>query len=175
MQTSITKEYQMLLNEKEKIEAELRALPVGYISRKAIKGKIQHYLQRREGSKIVSRYIRHEDVADVSEKIERRKLFVDRQIEIAERMIRLEQAASLIDQKLYCSLMLHKLSSGMDDLTADEKEMCSSFGYAMNAIEGVFVSNETADEIDAWKKGEKSFLTVFENTLKRHGFILEAR
>ena len=131
--------------------------------------------KNKDGNQGGSGNSEHEDVADVSEKIERRKLFVDRQIEIAERMIRLEQAASLIDQKLYCSLMLHKLSSGMDDLTADEKEMSSSFGYAMNAIEGVFVSNETADEIEAWKKGEKSFLTVFENTLKRHGFILEAR
>jgi hypothetical protein len=44
----------------------------------------------------------------------------------------------------------------------------------MNAIEGIEISKETNDAIDSWKQGEISFLNVFENTLKRYGFPVEA-
>ena len=66
--------------------------------------------------------------------------------------------------------MLYKLSAGMDELDVDEKEKCVSFGVAMNAIEGVSVSRETWKDIDAWKRGDLPFISVFESTLKRYGF-----
>ena len=71
--------------------------------------------------------------------------------------------------------MVYKLSAGMDALNIEEKEKCASFGHAMNAIEGVAVSEETGIEIDAWKKGDVSFISVFENTLRRYGFPVEVR
>lgn len=174
MSISVTKEYRMLINKKQRLEEELSSLPVGYISKKTIKGNTQYYLQRREGTKVVGSYIRNDQVKDISDKIERRKSIVEEVSAIRERLLKLEQAAKLIDKNLFCRLMVLKLSSGMDSLNADKKEECSSFGHAMNAIEGVPVSIETAADIDSWKKGTQSFQVVLENTLKRYGFPVEA-
>ena len=93
------------------------------------------------------------------------------QIEL--RLEQLEQAAKLIGKNLYCKFMMMKLSVGMDDLNMEQRKLCSSFGTAMNAVEGVMVSEETAAEIDQWHRKEKSFQTVYENTLLRYGFPLE--
>lgn len=175
MRNIVTKEYVELLSKKLLIEQELSRLPVGYISKKTIKGKVQFYLQHREGSKVVGSYIRNDDVAQTSKEIEKRKIYVDELAEIEIRLTQLEQAAILIDRDLYCKLSLYKLSYKMDDLATAEKHICSSFGNAMNAIEGVPVSTETHEEIEKWKRGDKSFLTVFEDTLRRYGFPVEVR
>ncbi len=46
-----------LMNEKEQIEENIKALPVGYISVKQISGHTYYYRQWREGSKIISSYV----------------------------------------------------------------------------------------------------------------------
>ncbi len=46
-----------LLNEREQIEDNIKALPVGYISVKQISGHTYYYRQWREGSKIISEYV----------------------------------------------------------------------------------------------------------------------
>lgn len=170
---SVSKEYRSLIDKKQKMESELFSLPIGYISKKNIKGNVQYYLQRREGARIVGAYIRNDEVEEVTAKIERRKSIIEELALINERLAQLEQAAKLIDKNLLCSLSVYKLSAGMDKLSTEEKEKCSSFGYAMNSIEGVSVSKETDGAINAWKNGNMSFLTVFENTLKRYGFPVE--
>lgn len=175
MSITVAKEYRLLTDKKHEMEIELSSLPVGYISKKTIKGNVQHYLQRREGSRIVGAYIRNEEVDEVTVKIERRKNLIEELALISERLQQLEQAAKLIDKNLHCQLLVYKLSSGMDELSIEAKELCSSFGYAMNAVEGVPVSKETDNAINAWKNGNMSFIAVFENTLKRYGFPVEAR
>lgn len=175
MMMSVAKEYHMLINKKQQLEEEILSLPVGYISKKVIKGNTQYYLQRRDGAKIVSSYLRCDELGEILNKIEKRKIIIEELSEIKNRLLQLEQAAKLIDKNLYCHLTMYKLSSGMDSLSLKEKETCSSFAYAMNAIEGVPVSKETGAEIDAWKNGTQTFLSVFENTLKRYGFPVEIR
>ena len=173
MKNSVTQEYRDLISKKLFLEREISNLPIGYISKKTIKGRVQFYLQRREGNKVTSSYIKAEDVNPVSEGIDKRKRFIEELSLIEDRLKQLEQAAILIDRDLYCQLLLYKLSYRMDDLDTLERHMCSSFGSAMNAIEGVAVSAETNNEIEKWKCGEKSFLTVFEDTLRRYGFPVE--
>ena len=46
-----------LLNEREQIEENIKALPVGYISVKQISGHTYYYRQWREGNKIISEYV----------------------------------------------------------------------------------------------------------------------
>lgn len=66
----------------------------------------------------------------------------------------------------------HKLCEGMDDLTLEEKERCLSFAEAMNAIEGLTISTELKQHLERWKNGETNFYQVFEDTLKRYGFLI---
>ena len=70
--------------------------------------------------------------------------------------------------------MLLKASVGMDEIEPEKKARCISFANAMNAIEGVPISSQTASEITAWQSGTKSFQSVFVATLQRYGFSVEA-
>ena len=175
MRNLATKEYRDLISKKLFLEREIANLPIGYISKKTIKGRVQFYLQRREGNKVTSSYIKAEDVDRISGDIDKRKRLIEELSLIDDRLKQLEQAAILIDRDLYCKLLLYKLSYRMDELDTAERQVCSSFGSAMNAIEGVAVSVETRHEIEKWKRGDKSFLTVFEDTLRRYGFPVEVR
>lgn len=66
-------EYKNLLERKVKLETELQTLVQGYISKKTIKGKTYCYLQNRVGGKLISRYLKSEEVDAVTEQITRRK------------------------------------------------------------------------------------------------------
>ena len=54
-------------------EADLQEIPKGYISKKNVRGKISYYLQRRDGNKIISKYISANDLPKVEEQVRRRK------------------------------------------------------------------------------------------------------
>ena len=45
----------------------------GYLSKKTIKGKTYYYLQKRDGKKVVSTYVKSEDVEQIKKKIALRK------------------------------------------------------------------------------------------------------
>ena len=57
----------------ERIKSRIAELPVGYISRKTIKGKTQYYRQWRENGKIKSKYVREDEISLLKEQIEERK------------------------------------------------------------------------------------------------------
>ena len=173
MEYSIQAEYGSLLAREWFVRGQLDKLPVGYISKKTIKGKPQYYLQRRINGKMTGIYIRADEVWHVREELEHRAEYEEEKQQIAVRLEQLEQAAKLIGHELTCRFMMMKLSAGMDDLQPEQRMLCTSFASAMNAVEGVMVSTETAEEIRQWHCGEKPFQTVFENTLRRYGFPME--
>lgn len=166
-------EYKDLLERKSKLETELQALVQGYISKKTIKGKTYCYLQNRVGGKLTSQYLKSEEVDAVTEQIARRKECEAELPRLRARLSELEQAAELLGKNISRQLMLLKLSSGMDGLTAEQKRRSSTFAGAMNAVEGIPVSEQTAQDIVAWQNGNKPFLSIFEATLKRYGFSVE--
>ncbi len=55
------------------LKRKLRSLPKGYISEKTIKGKIRHYLQYRDGSKVVSKYVKDNELESLMSLLEERK------------------------------------------------------------------------------------------------------
>ena len=65
-----------------------------------------------------------------------------------------------------------KLCEGIDALTLEEKERCLSFAEAINAIEGLTISTELEQQLKKWKNSEITFYQVFEDTLKRYGFLI---
>lgn len=67
-------------------------------------------------------------------------------------------------------LLRFKLSSGMDCLSREEREKAVSFGVALNAMEGLAATEQSASDIAAWCSCSISFLTAFETILKRYGF-----
>lgn len=62
-----------LLNEREQIEENIKALPVGYISVKQISGHTYYYRQWREGKQIISSYVPETFLGATKRKIAARK------------------------------------------------------------------------------------------------------
>lgn len=58
----------------DELLTELEDLPDGYISKKTIKGKIYSYLQYFSNGKIVSKYVPNAELAELEEKLARRKV-----------------------------------------------------------------------------------------------------
>lgn len=173
MEHMVLSEYKDLLERKLELETELQSLVQGYISNKTIKGKTYCYLQNRVDGKLTSQYLKSEEVNKITEQIVRRKQCEAELPKLKTRLSELEQAAELLGKNISRQLMLLKLSTGMDNLTAEQKKRSSSFAGAMNAVEGIPVSEQTARDIVAWQSGNKPFLSIFEATLKRYGFSAE--
>ncbi len=173
MNHSIYKEYNDILQKKINIENQLSLLPNGYISKKNIRGVTQYYLQRRSGGKVTSKFINANEVEKIRKGLEQRKSLSANLLALNERLNLLENAAKLVSYTLYTACLRLKMSQGMDTIDSKHKLRCSSFASAMNAIEGVHITEETKISITAWQKGETSFMTVFNATLKRYGFPVE--
>lgn len=173
MVNPIVKEYKTLLEQKQKLESALLALPQGYISQKTIKGKTYCYLQQRASGKLVSRYLKADEVTEVTKQITLRKRYEMELPKVLFRLGELEQAAGLVDKNISRGLLRLKISAGMDIISATQKENSFAFACAMNAIEGIPITGEAAQDIARWKDGSSSFLSVFETTLKRYGFPTE--
>ncbi|MBU3204978.1 hypothetical protein [Clostridium algidicarnis] len=173
MSAIIIKEYKELLRQKNEIEQTLPSLPEGYISTKTIKEKQYYYLQNRVDGKITSKYLKENEVDTIKEQVERCKKYKAELPKIEVRLKELEQAAKLIDKSIARHLTLLKLSCGMDSLSNVQKERSASFANALNAIEGVYASKTTQQNIDKWKVGDESFISIFQSTLNMYGFMAE--
>ena len=55
-------------------ELHLQDLPRGYISKKNIRGKESYYLQHRDGSKIISKWIPADNLREVELRVNQRKM-----------------------------------------------------------------------------------------------------
>ena len=171
--TDIVFEYKELLASKLKIEQKLRVLPRGYISKKTIGGKPYLYLQTRNGDTVESKYIKAENAEEINSQLSLRKKYEEELPEVILRLADIETAAELLDKSLLRKLRMLKLTSGMDSISASEKEKRISFSDAMTSIEGVPVSDRLKNDLINWKNGNITFLSVFEQTLRRYGFATE--
>lgn len=166
-------EYKELLASKLEFEQKLSVLPKGYISKKTIGGKQYLYLQTRNGDTVESKYIKAEEADEITKQISLRKEYEAQLPEVILRLADIETAAELLDKALLRKLKMLKLTSGMDSISIDEKEKRISFSDAMTSIEGVPVSDKVKNDLVNWKNGNITFLSVFEQTLRRYGFVTE--
>ena len=130
-------------------------------------------MQTRNGDTIESKYIKAEEADEIANQISLRKEYEAELPEVLLRLSKIETAAELLDKALLRKLKILKLASGMDSISADEKEKRISFSDAMTSIEGVPVSDRVKNDLANWKKGNITFLSVFEQTLRRYGFVTE--
>ena len=156
--TDIIFEYKELLAQKLEIEQKLSVLPKGYISKKTIGGKQYLYLQTRNGDTVESKYIKAEEAQDITNQLSLRKEYEAELPDILIRLADIETAAELLDKALLRKLKMLKLTSGMDSISADEKEKRISFSDAMTSIEGVPVSAKVKTDLANWKKRQYNIL-----------------
>ena len=175
MANSLEKEYKKLLAKNADIKNELSSLPDGYISEKIINGTKQYYLQKRVGKKIVSKHISLAEISSIRDGLTKRKNAKKELTAIEERLVSIEAASKLVSCDLYKRLLLLKACAPMEMLSTDRRLRASSFAEAMNAIEGIPSTSEMKSKITLWHSGEISFLSLYEETLKKYDFPVEVR
>lgn len=74
LEKTLLEEYERMQSQLDKIDTELESLPKGYISEKKISNKTYYYLQHRENKKIVSEYIKADEVAQMRRLVAYRKM-----------------------------------------------------------------------------------------------------
>ena len=173
MAYEIITEYTKLLQRINHIEKQLSLLPSGCITQKTVRGNQYFYLQKRISDKVSSTYIKQDDLACLTEKLQLRKEYESEFSSVTLQIERIEAAAKLLSDSLSRTLDILKLTAGMDDLSENMKSLCLSFSDAMTSIEGVAPSDTAKQELEHWKEGTASFLSVFQSTLKRYGFPVE--
>ncbi|WP_156299167.1 hypothetical protein [Streptobacillus canis] len=164
----ILEEYEKVLAQKNEIEKVLPTLLNGYISIKTIKGKKYSYLQNRVNNKIKSKYLRENEIDGVREELELYRMYKENIPKIEGRLKELEQAAKIVDKNIYRELRLIKMANTLDLIDEKQKKESVNFADAISSIEGVDVTEKTQKKIESWLKGEKSYLTIFEETLKMY-------
>lgn len=73
IESSIQKEYQTIVRKEAEYQKRLEKLPAGSIQKKIISGKEYYYLQRREGKRVLSTYIKSRELEKVKADIQLRK------------------------------------------------------------------------------------------------------
>ena len=74
LEKALAEEYERVQVRLQQIDSELDQLPKGYISEKRINDKTYCYLQRREKQKIVSEYVKADEVEQLRRMIAYRKM-----------------------------------------------------------------------------------------------------
>ena len=173
MERSLFIEYQALLEEQKELQKKISQTTHGYLSKKSIRGKTYWYLQARKEGRVMSQYIPEEQVEALAASIEERKKYEN---ELAALALQIQAIEELAQNKADTrSLMRMKLTAGMDSLDEEQRGKSASFADAMNAIEGVPASSATAKAVADWKLGKAPYYKIFEETLKRYGFLAEVQ
>ena len=159
-------EYTSLLNDKAKCHRQLAVMKDGYISNKTISGKKYAYLQYRVNGKLLSKYIKDEQLPGVREELDTRENLFKSIRDIDERLKRIEKAADILDNGLSRKLNTLRRCAAMDTMSFEEREKSLAFGSAMTAIEGIPVSEEIEQNLYSWANGKISFLDSYQKTLQ---------
>lgn len=69
----LTEEYWRCVDTIQAITEQLAELPKGTIQKRTRGNREYYYLKYRDGNKVVSKYVKQEDVDDIAEKLEYRK------------------------------------------------------------------------------------------------------
>ncbi len=104
-----------------RIEERIAGLPAGYISRKTIKGKVQHYRQWREDGKIKSKYIREDELEEIRDQIGERKQLEERLKELKKQVPIQEVKAMKFETNLITGAALGSMVRNVREL---EKRDC---------------------------------------------------
>ena len=164
-------EYTALLQRYSKTRFELSSLPKGNIVKKRISGKEYYYLQYSSYGKKQTEYIREQDVDVLFADLKRAKELRAEVEIIGLDLLRLEQAAKILDSKLSRTLYFLRQCADMDALPVAKRNDALSFAGAITALEGLPAQQETEENLHAWAIGEKAFADFYIPALQNYGVM----
>lgn len=113
---TMTNSYELM----RKIEEQIATLPVGYISKKNINGKIRYYLQWKESGKMKSQYLREGEVEKMRAKIEERRQLQKRLKELKKKFPVLEEHGQKFETKVRTGSELEGMAASVKGLEKRE-------------------------------------------------------
>jgi hypothetical protein len=143
-------------------------LKEGYISTKTISGKKYSYLQYRIDGKLLSEYIREDDVPNIRAELDERIHTLKKVRETDSRLDKIETAAGILDDGLRRKLIAIRRCAAMEAMPLDERIKSLAFGSAMTALEGIPAGIETEKNLSLWVTGDFSFQESYLNTLRTY-------
>lgn len=167
-------EYTSLINRYSLVRFELLSSPKGNLVKKRISNKEYHYLQYSSRGKKKTEYIRDQDVETVRLKLIRCAELRKAMEAISADLLRLEQAAKILDDKLSRMLYFLRQSADMDALPIAKRKDALAFAAAMTSLEGVPARTETDRNLKAWAVGEKAFADFYIPILQSYGVMESA-
>jgi len=159
-------DYASLIGEKTKYQNALNSLKDGYISNKTISGKNYTYLQYREDGKLVSEYIKEYKLPEVRAELDERAYILKKVDDVNDRLKKLEDAAKILDKKLYKKLVNIRRYAVMDSMPLERRQKALEFSRAITALEGIPVSEDTKRHLSEWAAGKQSFEDCYNKTLQ---------
>ena len=161
-------EYMLLLREKADCQNNLTVMKDGYISTKTISGKKYAYLQYRVDGKLLSEYIREDNLPGIQTELDKRARTLEKIREIDSRLVKIEAAADILDISLRRRLVTLRRCAVMETMPFEDRTKSLAFGNAMTALEGIPASEETEKNLSSWANGGMSFQESFLNTLRAY-------
>jgi len=171
MYQDVYNEYSFLIKEKTSLQVKLSQLKKGYISTKTIANKKYEYLQYRENGKLVSEFIKKENLSDIKVELDERVEITKKINDIAIRLNKIEAAADILDSTFYRTLITLRRCEVMDSLPQDDRIKSLKFTNAMTALEGIPANEETDKSLYDWTQGNYSFQKSFLNTLRTYNLV----
>ena len=167
-------EYTSLINRYSSVRLELQSSPKGSLVKKQISNKEYHYLQYSSRGKKKTEYIREQNVETVRLKLIQRENLRKEMEAIGADLLRLEQAARILDDKLSRMLYFLRQCADMDALPIAKRKEALAFASAMTSLEGVPAQAETDYNLKAWTLGKKAFADFYIPTLQKYGVMERA-
>ena len=167
-------EYTSLINRYSLVRFELQSSPKGNLVKKRISNKEYHYLQYSSHGKKKTEYIREQNVETVRLKLIRCVRLRKEMETIGADLLRLEQAARILDDKLSRMLYFLRQCADMDALPLEKRKDALAFAAAMTSLEGVSARAETDQNLKAWAVGEKAFADFYIPILQSYGVMESA-
>jgi len=161
-------EYTTLLREKADCQSSLAMLKDGYISTKTISNKKYAYLQYRMDGKLISEYIRDENLPKIRDELDERGRLENKIGKIDDRLGKIEAAANILNNSLRRNLITLRRCAVMEEMTFAEREKSLAFGRAMTALEGIPASEEIERNLSRWTIGDLSFQESYLNILQAY-------
>jgi len=164
-------EYSALLRRHTELRTQLQGLPIGYITKRKISGKEYHYLQHTLHGRKYSECLREERVSEVRAALDQRKAITEQIEQVQTQLVRLADAAKILDAGLSRSFYFLKQCTEIDALPLSKLLKAFSFARAITALEGLPVRSETEEHLRLWANGEILFSDFYLSALRRYNVL----
>lgn len=144
LEKALTEEYERVQVRLQQIDSELAGLPKGYISEKKIKDRTYYYLQRREKTKVVSEYIKVDEVAQMRRMIAYRKMLEGERKDVLKEFDRIRKIMGIYTEAEKHQVIMAGLKAADEGRVISARESLEKFKREIDEAKRIQGSNNSS-------------------------------